>query len=149
MVLEANDITPNAWDIIQVAWIWGLDESIYFDITPSHGHVPQLRRQRFQFGTAAYIISKEGMEKITSSFFSDNTAGSIICLDDGGKQAELYVSAASNIYVAVPSFFTIEGSDTSISVGEEEEKRLQGHQKSNIMHIKATMDLIYQNNPIN
>lgn len=142
LVQEVNDFTKGAWDLIQAGWVWGLNESIYADIITRHGHGRHLRRQHIQWGLGAYIISKNGMDKVISSFFSE-TEGTIR-LQEGRKEAELYVSAASNVYLAFPSFFTVEGSDTEISVGQDKASRLQGHQKSNAIHIKATIDLFHQ-----
>ena len=93
-------------------------------------------------GLGAYVISKNGMEKVISSFFS-KTEGTIR-LQEGRKEAELYVSAASNAFVAFPSFFTVEGSDTGRSVGQDKASRLQGHQKSNAIHMKATIDFFHE-----
>jgi hypothetical protein len=99
----------------------------------------------FQFGTSAYIISKRGMEKILDAYFTDRAETGQIRLRKGGDQAELYIyGAVSNLYVAVPSFFTIEGSDTTISIGEESQRRLSSHRESNNIHIKATFDLCHK-----
>ena len=81
------------------------------------------------------------MRKVLNAYFSDDTPTSQVRLEQGGRQAELYVSTASNILVTVPSLFPIEGSDTTISTGEEEERRLRSHRESNSIHAQATMDL--------
>lgn len=130
------------WDLIQLSWIWGLNEELYDDISRRiGGPADQLVRTRFQFGTSAYVVSRSGMAKIMDAFFTDETPAGIIRLDEGGRQAELYVSTASNILVTVPSLFPIEGSDTTISTGEEEERRLRSHRESNSIHAKAVLDL--------
>lgn len=138
-LLQEADSTGDPWGLIQLAWIWGLDEGLYDDMEAQYGQGHHLVRTRFQFGTSAYIISKAGMENVLDSFFSDG----LVRLQEGGRQAELYVSAASNVLVAVPSLFTIEGYDTTISTGEEEQRRLSSHRESNNVHIKATLDLFY------
>lgn len=138
--MQGSDDDP--WDIIQLAWIWGLDEGLYDDLPRRAGGASdQLVHTRFQFGTAAYVISRAGMRKILSAYFSDDTVDGKIRLEEGGRQAELYVSTASNVLVAVPSLFPIEGSDTTISTGEEEHRRLRSHRESNSIHAKATLDL--------
>jgi hypothetical protein len=132
----------DAWDLIQLSWIWGLNEDLYDGIEQRlDGAADQLVRSRFQFGTSAYVISRSGMRKILGKYFSGNTPSGMIHLEEGGRQAELYVSTASNILVTVPSLFPIEGSDTTISTGEEEERRLRSHRESNSIHAKATLDL--------
>lgn len=98
---------------------------------------------RFQFGTSAYIMSRAGMEKVVDAFFLDRSPQGLIRLQEGGRQAELYVAAASNVLVTVPSLFTIEGSDTTISTGEEEQRRLSSHRESNNIHTKAMFDLYH------
>lgn len=142
LVQEVNESTKGIWDLIQVGWIWGLNESIYADVTMIHGCGRHLRREQFQWGLGAYIISQKGMEKVISSFFSkiDGT----VHLQEGRKQAELYLSVASDAYIAFPSFFTVEGSDTGISVGQDKAYRLQVHQKSNAIHIKTTLDIYHE-----
>lgn len=129
----------NPWDIIQLGWIWGLNEELYDNIEERLGH--QLVPQRLQFGTSAYIISRPGMEKVMDAHFSDRTPQGLMQLQEGGRQAELYVAAASNVLVTVPSLFTIEGSDTTISTGEEGARRLRSHRESNAIHTKAMLDL--------
>jgi hypothetical protein len=124
-----------------LAWIWGLNENLYDSIQERHGRGQQLVRVRFQFGTSAYIISRTGMERVLDTFFSDRSPQGLIQLREGGSQAELYVAAAQNVLVTVPSLFTIDGSDTTISTGEEEQRRLNSHRESNWIHIKATFDL--------
>lgn len=141
-VYEAGNYSASTWEIIQTAWIWGMDEDLYdrsmHPFGPGHHVLPK----RSQFGTSAYIISKRGMEKVLDAYFSDRTAAAQIRLRTGGDQAELYVyGAVSSLYVAVPSMFTIEGSDTTISVGEEGKRRLSSHRKSNTIHTKTTFDL--------
>jgi len=132
----------DAWDLIQLSWIWGLNEELYDDITlRADGPMHQLVNTRFQFGTSAYVLSRSGMRKILGAYFSADTPTAKIRLEEGGRQAELYVSTASNIFVTVPSLFPIEGSDTTISTGEEEERRLRSHRESNSIHAQATMDL--------
>lgn len=121
-----------------------MDENLYdrnvHNITPDQ-HVLQ---KRFQFGTSAYIISKRGMEKVLDAHFSDRTANSLIRLRKGGDQAELYVyGVVSDFYVTIPSYFTIEGSETTISVGEESQRRLSSHRESNSIHTKAIFDLYH------
>ena len=81
------------------------------------------------------------MHKILRAYFSDDTLYGDIRLKEGGQQAELYVSTAANVFVTVPSLFPIEGSDTTISTGEEEQRRLRSHRESNSIHAKATLDL--------
>ena len=82
------------------------------------------------------------MSNVLDAYFSDRTPIGTIRLRGGGDQAELYVyGPVSRLYVAVPSFFTIEGSETTISIGEESKKRLASHRESNNIHIKAMLDL--------
>ena len=138
-----NAFEGQPWDIIQLAWIWGLNEDLYDSIAERHGRGRQLARVRFQFGTSAYIISRSGMEKVLDLFFLDRSPHGLIRLQEGGRQAELYVAAAGNVLVTVPSLFTIEGSDTTISTGEEEQRRLRSHRESNSFHIKAMFDLYH------
>lgn len=126
---------------MQLAWIWGLNEELYDNIQERHGRGRQLVRVRFQFGTSAYIISRAGMEKVLDAFFSDRSPQGLIQLWEGGRQAELYVATASNVLVTVPSLFTIDGADTTISTGEEERRRLSSHRESNWIHVQATLDL--------
>lgn len=142
---SASNITTldkEPWDLIQLSWIWGLNEELYNDISHrADAPARQLVRTRFQFGTSAYVISRAGMRKILEAYFSDDTPQGNIRLEEGGRQAELYVSTAANVLVTVPSLFPIEGSDTTISTGEEEERRLRSHRESNSIHAKATLDL--------
>jgi len=85
------------------------------------------------------------MGTILDAYFTDRTETGQIRLRKGGDQAELYIySAVSNLFVAVPSFFTIEGSDTTISIGEESRRRLLSHRESNNIHIKTTFDLYHE-----
>lgn len=144
LVVEANTLDAfdgQPWDIIQLAWIWGLNEDLYENIEKRHGRGHQLVRLRFQFGTSAYIISRTGMERVLDTFFSDRSPQGWIELWEGGRQAELYVASAQNVLVTVPSLFTIEGSDTTISTGEEERRRLSSHRESNSIHVKVMLDL--------
>jgi hypothetical protein len=142
LVQEANNITGSAWGLIQAAWIVGLDESIYTDFSANYGHGRHLGRDRFQWGTAAYIISRKGMEKIISSFISEPEG--LIHLYEGRNEAEIYVGAASDTYVAFPSFFTVEGSETLVFGGKYTADRLELHQKSNVIHTKMTSDLYHK-----
>jgi len=144
-VSAADSVMPpdqDAWGLIQLSWIWGLNEELYHGVAHrADGPMHQLVQTRFQFGTSAYVISRSGMRKVLNAYFSDDTPTSQVRLEQGGRQAELYVSTASNILVTVPSLFPIEGSDTTISTGEEEERRLRSHRESNSIHAQATMDL--------
>ena len=82
---------------------------------------------------------------ILDAYFTDRTKTGQIRLRKGGDQAELYIyGAVSNLYVAVPSFFTIEGSDTTISTGKESHRRRSSHRESNNIHIKAIFDLYHE-----
>lgn len=138
--LTVRDKDP--WDLIQLSWVWGLNEELYDGISLRAGNpARQLVRTRFQFGTSAYVISRVGMHKILDAYFSDDTPYGNVRLEEGGRQAELYVSTAANLLVTVPSLFPIDGSDTTISTGDEEERRLRSHRESNNIHAKATLDL--------
>jgi len=131
--------------MVQMAWIWGMDKTLYDRGAHNFGPRRHILQTRFQFGTSAYIISKRGMEKILDAYFTDSTENGQICLRRGGDQAELYIyGAISNLFVAVPSFFTIEGSDTTISTGEESQLRLSSHRESNSIHIKTAFDLFHE-----
>lgn len=136
-----NAFENQPWDLIQLAWIWGLNEDLYDNIKDRHGPGRQLVRVRFQFGTSAYLISRAGMEKVLDAHFSDRSPQGLIRLQEGGRQAELYVAAAPNVLVTVPSLFTIDGSDTTISTGEEEQRRLRSHRESNWVHVRAMLDV--------
>jgi len=145
VVNEAVNCSNGSWEVIQTAWIWGMDENIYDRSVHPFGPGRHVLSKRFQFGTSAYIISKRGMEKILDAYFTDRTKTGQIRLRKGGDQAELYIyGAVSNLYVAMPSFFTIEGSDTTISTGEESHRRLSSHRESNNIHIRATFDLYHE-----
>lgn len=145
LVSAADTLMPpdkDTWGLIQLSWIWGLNQELYDGIAHRvDGPTHQLAPMRFQFGTSAYVISRTGMCKVLNAYFSDDTPTSQIRLEQGGRQAELYVGTASNILVTVPSLFPIEGSDTTISTGEEEERRLRSHRESNSIHAQATLDL--------
>lgn len=88
-VQEAGNYSVDTWDIIQTAWIWGLDEDSYYRSVHSFGPGRDALQERFQFGTSAYIISKGGMEKILDAYISDRTEAGQIHLRSGGDQAEL------------------------------------------------------------
>ena len=142
---EAVNYSNGSWEVVQTAWIWGMDEDIYDRSVHPFGPGRHVLRKRFQFGTSAYIISKRGMGMILDAYFTDRTETGQIRLRKGGDQAERYIyGAVSNLYVAVPSFFTIEGSDTTISIGEESQRRLSSHRASNSIHIKTTFDLYHE-----
>lgn len=145
VINEAGNYSAGTWDMVQMAWIWGMDETLYDRDAHNFGPDRHLLQTRFQFGTSAYVISKGGMGKILNAYFTDRTETGQIRLRKGGDQAELYIyGAISNLYVAMPSFFTIEGSDTTISVGEESQRRLSSHRESNSIHIKTTFDLFHE-----
>jgi len=145
LVNEAVKYSNGSWEVVQAAWIWGMDENLYDRSVHPFGPGRHVLPKRFQFGTSAYIISKRGMEKILDAYFTDRTESGQIRLRKGGNQAELYIyGAVSNLYVAVPSVFTIEGSDTTISIGEESQRRLSSHRESNNIHIKTTIDLYHE-----
>jgi hypothetical protein len=145
VIHEARNYSAGTWDIIQTAWIWGMDENLYDRSVHPVAPGRHVLSKRFQFGTSAYIISKRAMETILDTYFSDRTPTGQIRLRRGGDQAELYVyGAVSRLYVAVPSLFTIEGSDTTISIGEESQRRLSSHRESNNIHTKTTFDLYHE-----
>jgi len=145
VVNEAGNYSGGKWDMVQIAWIWGMDEKLYDRAAHNFGPGRHVLQTKFQFGTSAYIISKRGMGMILDAYFTDRTETGRIRLRKGGNQAELYIyGAVSNLYVAMPSFFTIEGSDTTISTGEESQRRLSSHRESNSIHIKMTFDLYHE-----
>ena len=144
VVNEAVNYSNGSWEVTQTAWIWGMDEDVYDRSVHPFSPGRQVLRKRFQFGTSAYIVSKRGMGKILDAYFTDRTETGQIRLRKGGDQAELYIyGAVSNLYIVVPSFFTIEGSDTTISIGEESQRRLSSHRASNKIHIKTTFELYH------
>ena len=142
---EAVKYSNGSWEVVQAAWIWGMNEDVYDRSVHPFGPGCHVLPKRFQFGTSAYIISKRGMGKILDAYFTDRTETGQIRLRKGGDQAELYIyGAVSNLYVAAPSVFTFEGSDTTISIGEEGRRRLSSHRESNNIHIKTTIDQYYE-----
>ena len=117
-----------------------MDKDLYDRLVHPFGPGRHALQKRFQFGTSAYIISKGGMENILDAYFSDRTEAGQIHLRSGGDQAELYVyGPVSSLYVAAPSLFTVEGSGTITSKGEESRRPLSSHRDSNNMQGGATV----------
>ena len=142
LVNEAVNYSNGSWEVVQAAWIWGMDENLYDRSVHPFGPARHVLPKRFQFGTSAYIISKRGMEKILDAYFTEDWTNPPS--ERGRSSRALHLRCRSYLYVAVPSFFTIEGSDTTISTGDESHRRLSSHRESNNIHIKATFDLYHE-----
>ena len=64
VVNVAVNYSNRSWEVVQTAWIWGMDENLHDRAAQNSGPGRHVLQTRFQFGTSAYIISKRGMEKI-------------------------------------------------------------------------------------
>ena len=131
----------NPWSILQLAWIWGKNASIY-----ETGVVNSDRRvfpMEFQYGTAAYVVSRYGMEAIVDAYFSSRAPTGKVRLLPKVEVAESYFERLPNVLVALPSLFTVRGLDTFLLGGQAGRERNEQHRDSNRRHIDATMELYY------
>ena len=94
--------------MVQMAWIWGMDETSYDRGAHNFGPSRHVLQTHFQFGTSAYLVSKRGMENILDAYITDRAETGQIRLRRGDDQAEVYIyGAISNLYVAVPTLHTV------------------------------------------
>lgn len=97
----------------------------------------------FQWGIAAYIVSRRGMEAIMATYFTNRKADGKVLLFPWVGRAEQYFSALSHFFVAIPSLLTVQGLDSTIMDGQGGESRNAFHRDSNRLHIEITNKLYY------
>jgi GR25 family glycosyltransferase involved in LPS biosynthesis len=139
-----KDVEAKAWSIIQLSWLVVKDKAIYH--TADWGPNRRLVAHPNQYGAAAYLISRAGMEGIVDRFFTDRTATGLVKVfaePDSWKNivVETYLGKLPNCYVSMPSLFLVETHDTTIGSGRGSNFRLQSWRLSNLQHISATLKL--------
>jgi len=115
------------------------DRHLSPSLPPAGQHL--LLPRPFDFGAAAYIVSRAGMERILELYFTDETENSLVRPQMRGSDLIIiaYYEAVGRTYVVFPSLFTVEGEDSTIAgEGEEKEVRLGRQGRSNERHWRET-----------
>ena len=139
-----KDAEKMDWNLIQLGWLVVKNVSIYQAV--EWGPEKRLVKQQNQYGAAAYLISRTGMEAIMDLFFTDKTSAGLakVFIEPdawGNIVVETYLGKLPNLYVTMPSLFVVETFDTTIGSEEGTDFRLFGWRISNNHHISATLKL--------
>lgn len=115
--------------------------------TTAWGPHKRLIQEEFQYGMAAYIISRRGMEAVLEKFFVDKMPNGLVKpllepTSQGVLTIEGYFEKLETNYLAMPALFLIDTFDTTIGAGKLARYRLMSYRMSNDKHIDATFDLL-------
>lgn len=105
----------------------------------------QIIPRPFEFGAAAYIISRSGMEAVMNAHFINRTATGLVkpVLDHPlFITLESYLSDVAATYVVTPSLFDVEAEGSTIlEGGDEADKRVNEYVSSNQIHLEKTLEM--------
>lgn len=97
-------------------------------------------RRRFDYGAAAYVISRAGMRAIMEQYFT--VEGRIKPLLKGSNlKINALFALIQDCFVVSPPLFTVYADSTTIGEGDGTHVRLLRHKRSNTVHIHKTLEL--------
>ena len=141
-----REVEGKEWHTVQLGWLAVKNEHIYKKV--AWGPNKRLVEEEFQYGMAAYVISRKGMEAVMEKFFVDKTPNGLVkpLLEPSRQQLlliECYFEKLNHNYITMPALFPTDTFDTTIGGEKLSRLRLISYRLSNDKHIDTTLELFH------